>query len=45
MRGINYNSLGANEAERLGTDAAIYNKPAYNWRGQLTEIIPNNEQL
>jgi RHS repeat-associated protein len=37
-QGITYNASGSMAQEQLGTDTAIYNKLAYNSRGQLAEI-------
>jgi RHS repeat-associated protein len=37
-RGISYSPLGAMTQEQFGTDTALYNKLAYNSRGQLAEI-------
>src|SRR5258705_13266686 len=37
-RGISYSPLGLIAQEQFGTDTAIYNKLAYNSRGQLAEI-------
>jgi RHS repeat-associated protein len=45
-RGNTYNALGGLSQEQFGTDTAIYNKLAYNSRGQLAEIktstVPND---
>src|SRR4029077_4732703 len=37
-RGISYSAFGSIAQEQFGTDTAIYNKLAYNSRGQLAEI-------
>ncbi|MGH9874926.1 MAG: hypothetical protein ACRD9S_20925, partial [Pyrinomonadaceae bacterium] len=37
-RGISYSPFGLIAQEQFGTDTAIYNKLAYNSRGQLAEI-------
>lgn len=37
-RGITYSLFGGLSQEQFGTDTAIYNKLAYNSRGQLAEI-------
>jgi RHS repeat-associated protein len=37
-RGLSYSALGGLSQEQLGTDTAIYNKVAYNSRGQFSEV-------
>jgi RHS repeat-associated protein len=37
-RGITYDAMGAVQQEQFGTDIAVYNRFAYNSRGQLAEI-------